>query len=108
MKQYPWAKVFRSKTPPDAIDLLAKLLCYTPEHRLKPLEACAHPFFDELRDPNFKLPRGGTPPPLFNFTEEEQKAAGPLLSKLLPECAGASGPPTAADADALVPEPEAE
>jgi serine/threonine protein kinase len=49
VKQYPWAKVFRSKTPPEAIDLLSKMLCYTPDTRLKPLEACAHPFFDELR-----------------------------------------------------------
>lgn len=49
VKQYPWAKVFRSRTPPEAIDLLSKMLCYTPDTRLKPLEACAHPFFDELR-----------------------------------------------------------
>jgi serine/threonine protein kinase len=93
VKQYPWAKVFRSKTPPEAIDLLSKLLCYTPEDRLKPLAACAHPFFDELRDPNFKLPRGGSPPPLFNFTEEEIKEAGPLLPSLLQReaSAGAGG-----------------
>ena len=49
VKQYPWSKVFRSKTPPEAIALLSKMLCYTPDTRLKPLEACAHPFFDELR-----------------------------------------------------------
>ena len=49
VKQYPWAKVFRSKTPDEAIDLLSKMLCYTPATRLQPLEACAHPFFDELR-----------------------------------------------------------
>lgn len=31
------------------------------------LEACVHPFFDELRDPNTRLPNGRPLPPLFNF-----------------------------------------
>jgi hypothetical protein len=31
------------------------------------LEACIHPFFDELRDPNCHLPNGRPLPPLFNF-----------------------------------------
>ena len=31
------------------------------------LEACVHPFFDELRDPNCRLPNGRPLPPLFNF-----------------------------------------
>lgn len=31
------------------------------------LEACIHPFFDELRDPNTRLPNGRPLPPLFNF-----------------------------------------
>lgn len=92
VKQYPWAKVFRSKTPPEAIDLLSKLLCYTPETRLKPLAACAHPFFDELRDPNFRLPRGGAAPPLFNFTEEEIQAAGPELMASLRQHGGSAEP----------------
>lgn len=34
------------------------------------LEACAHPFFDELRDPNGRLPNGRPFPPLFNFKQE--------------------------------------
>lgn len=34
------------------------------------LEACAHPFFDELRDPNARLPNGRSFPPLFNFKQE--------------------------------------
>ena len=58
VKQYPWAKVFRSKTPDEAIDLLSKMLCYTPATRLQPLEACAHPFFDELRGARPPLPVG--------------------------------------------------
>lgn len=31
------------------------------------LEACVHPFFDELRDANARLPNGRPLPPLFNF-----------------------------------------
>jgi len=31
------------------------------------VEACIHPFFDELRDPNARLPNGRPLPPLFNF-----------------------------------------
>jgi hypothetical protein len=34
------------------------------------LEACAHPFFDELREPNARLPNGRALPPLFNFKQE--------------------------------------
>lgn len=31
------------------------------------LDAITHPFFDELRDPNSRLPNGRPLPPLFNF-----------------------------------------
>ena len=31
------------------------------------LDALIHPFFDELRDPNTRLPNGRFLPPLFNF-----------------------------------------
>lgn len=31
------------------------------------LEVLIHPFFDELRDPNTRLPNGRFLPPLFNF-----------------------------------------
>ena len=33
------------------------------------MEAIAHPFFDELRDPETKLPSGNPLPELFNFTQ---------------------------------------
>jgi len=63
-------KVFRPRTPPEAIELVSRLLEYTPSSRITPLEACAHNFFDELRDPNTRLPNGRDLPPLFNFTEQ--------------------------------------
>jgi hypothetical protein len=34
------------------------------------LEACVHPFFDELRDPTTRLPNGRPLPPLFNFKSQ--------------------------------------
>lgn len=63
-------QVFRPRTPPEAIALCSRLLEYTPTARLTPLEACAHSFFDELRDPNIKLPNGREKPSLFNFTTQ--------------------------------------
>jgi glycogen synthase kinase 3 beta len=67
-------KVFR-KADNNAIDLISKLLEYTPTQRLSAIEAMVHPFFDELRDPSTKLQdsrhaNGGSRdlPELFNFT----------------------------------------
>jgi protein brassinosteroid insensitive 2 len=37
------------------------------------LDACAHSFFDELREPNARLPNGRPFPPLFNFKHEVSK-----------------------------------
>lgn len=62
-------QVFRARTPPCAILLVSRLLEYTPSARITPLQACAHPFFDELREGNLRLPNGRDLPPLFNFTE---------------------------------------
>ncbi|TDH65930.1 hypothetical protein CCR75_008434 [Bremia lactucae] len=85
IKAHSWSKIFRSRTPPDAIDLLSKMLVYDPKddwalngvlmscmnRRVKPLEATAHPFFDELRQKGLKLPDDSPAPPLFDFTMEE-------------------------------------
>lgn len=63
-------KVFRPKTPPEAIELASRLLEYNPTARFTPLEACAHKFFDELRDPGVRLPSGKDLPLLFNFSQQ--------------------------------------
>ena len=44
VKAHPWSKVFRARTPPEAIDFVARFLQYVPERRMKPLEALDHPF----------------------------------------------------------------
>ncbi|XP_069695253.1 glycogen synthase kinase-3 beta-like isoform X2 [Periplaneta americana] len=95
IKSHPWQKVFRARTPPEAIDLVSRLLEYTPSSRISPLQACAHTFFDELRETNTRLPNGRELPPLFNFTEQELSIQPSLNSVLLPrhaqEGSGAGG-----------------
>ncbi|KAK8397239.1 hypothetical protein O3P69_004744 [Scylla paramamosain] len=84
IKSHPWQKVFRQRTPEDAINLVSRLLEYTPSARITPLQACAHKFFDELRDPNTRLPNNRELPPLYNFTEQEIKIQPELNTKLIP------------------------
>lgn len=84
IKAHPWQKVFRARTSPEAIDLVSRLLEYTPSARITPLQACAHGYFDELREPGMKLPSGKDLPPLFNFTEAELKIQPTLNSQLIP------------------------
>ncbi|KAK4406853.1 Phosphoribosylamine--glycine ligase, chloroplastic [Sesamum angolense] len=64
---HPWHKVFQKRLPPEAVDLVCRFFQYSPNLRCTALEACIHPFFDELRDPNTRLPNGRPLPPLFNF-----------------------------------------
>lgn len=79
-----WKKVFRSKTPEEAMDFIGSTLAYSPARRVKPLDGCAHAFFDELRDPNTRLPNGNVLPPIFDFTEHELNSNPELLQKLIP------------------------
>jgi len=86
IKAHPWHKVFRNKAPPQAVDLVSKFLRYKPESRLDPFEALTHPFFDELREQNARLPNSKPLPPLFNFTDDELKMVVKkgLVKKLIP------------------------
>ena len=71
IKAHHWNSIFKHKTPPDAIDLVGKLLVYSPERRLTPIDALCHNFFDELRHKDTRLPNGNSLPDLFQFTKEE-------------------------------------
>lgn len=85
VKPHPWPKVFRGRTPSEAVDLVSRLLQYVPEKRLRPLDALAHPFFAELRDPGVRLPGNKPlPPALFQFTEEEMNVNAELVRSLIP------------------------
>lgn len=70
IQPHPWNRVFADDTPALAIDLVSKMLVYTPTTRALPLQVCSHPFFDELRElyadgsSEIKLP------PLFDFSPE--------------------------------------
>ncbi|KAJ8638912.1 hypothetical protein MRB53_015606 [Persea americana] len=85
IKAHPWHKIFHKRMPPEAIDLASRLLQYSPNLRCTALEACAHPFFDELRGPNSRLPNGRPLPFLFNFEHELSSASPDLINKLIPE-----------------------
>ncbi|RZC62634.1 hypothetical protein C5167_024410 [Papaver somniferum] len=55
-------------------------------HPWHELEACVHPFFDELRDPSTRLPNGSPLPALFNFKPQELSGISPhILGRLIPE-----------------------
>ncbi|KAG5565704.1 hypothetical protein RHGRI_001576 [Rhododendron griersonianum] len=86
IKAHPWHKIFHKRIPSEAVDLVSRLLQYSPNLRCTALEACAHPFFDDLRQPNASLPNGQPLPPLFNFTPKELAAASlELCRQLIPE-----------------------
>ncbi|KAE8685105.1 Shaggy-related protein kinase theta [Hibiscus syriacus] len=86
IKVHPWYKIFNRRIPPEAVDLVSRLLQYSPNLHCTPLEACAHPFFDDLRDPTACLPNGRALPPLFNFTDQELAGAtDELRQRLIPE-----------------------
>jgi len=86
IKAHPWNKVFRSRTSPEAIDLATRILQYDPLRRVTPMEVCAHPFFDELRQSSTRLPSGRSLPDcLFNFSPAELSHLSPeLYDKLIP------------------------
>ncbi|XP_028769068.1 shaggy-related protein kinase theta isoform X1 [Neltuma alba] len=86
IKAHPWHKVFHKRMPSEAVDLVSRLLQYSPNLRCTALEACAHPFFNDLRDPNVCLPNGRPLPPLFDFTAQELAGApAELRHRLIPE-----------------------
>lgn len=85
VRPLPWSRVFRSHTPPEAIDLIAETLKFAPTQRIVALDALTHPFFDELREAQTLLPNGKPLPPLFDFSDtERQYMSLSLLQRLIP------------------------
>ncbi|KAK4768823.1 hypothetical protein SAY86_026973 [Trapa natans] len=86
IKAHPWHKIFQKRMPPEAVDLVSRLLQYSPNLRCSALDALIHPFFDELRDPTTRLPNARFLPPLFNFKSHELKGVPvDVIKKLIPE-----------------------
>merc|ERR1712217_900746 len=73
IKPHPWHKVFRSRTSPEAVDYVSKLLVYDPKIRPSGLECCTHALFDDIRDQNCRISNSKPlPEGLFVFSKEEQ------------------------------------
>ncbi|XP_074263271.1 shaggy-related protein kinase theta-like [Silene latifolia] len=86
IKAHSWHKMFNKRMPPEAVDLVSRLLQYSPNLRCTALDACAHHFFDDLRQPNACLPNGKPLPPLFNFTTQElAHATQEVRDRLIPD-----------------------
>ncbi|XP_031130756.1 shaggy-related protein kinase kappa-like [Ipomoea triloba] len=86
IKPHPLHKIFQKQLPPEAFDLVYRFFQYSPHLRCTALEACLHPFFDELKDPNTRLPNHRPLPPLFNFKPQELTGLPPeTVHRLIPE-----------------------
>jgi len=80
-----WSYFFKDVIPVDALDLVSKLLVYSPGQRLKPIEALIHPFFDELRNPSLYTSPHNRIPNLFDFFKEEIEVTNPeIVEQLVP------------------------
>jgi len=73
IKKHPWEKLFPRDTPVSVIDLISKMLRYTPTHRILPLESLCHHFFDSLRQNNTNP--GGPISSYFDFSASELESA---------------------------------
>ncbi|KAI8881729.1 Pkinase-domain-containing protein [Backusella circina FSU 941] len=89
IKAHPFAKVFKSRAPPAAIEFAGLMLQYEPKKRVTAIDALSNSYFDELRDPNVKMANGRDLPKLFDFSHHEggkiELSIRPdLISKLVP------------------------
>ncbi|KAJ2616894.1 glycogen synthase kinase 3 [Coemansia sp. RSA 1365] len=85
IRPHPFSRIFRNRPSAEAIDLITKLLDYTPTKRLSSIQAMTHPFFDELRDPNTKLHNGQDIPELFDFSVDELSVDPSQIPALIPQ-----------------------
>lgn len=70
--------------PPDAIDLLSKLLTYDPAQRLTAKQMLMHPFFSELYDPEYDQQLiEGEPINYYDFEFEQYMLNMDIIRELL-------------------------
>lgn len=50
IKPFQWSRLFKNTVDILAIDLIAKVLVYSPKERFSPLECLMHPYFNEIRN----------------------------------------------------------
>ena len=65
------------------ISLLERVLVFDPTKRIDPYEALAHGYFDELRDPDLRLPNGNLIPDLMDFSPEERSFCKPEIMSII-------------------------
>ncbi|GJY82208.1 shaggy-related protein kinase epsilon-like protein [Tanacetum coccineum] len=82
IKAHPWHKIFHKRMPPEAVDLVSRLLQYSPNLRCT-AACCSTPSFEPLRDPSTRLPNAAMCHP-YQFTKLKG-ASTELLAKLIPE-----------------------
>ncbi len=63
--------------------MIFALLKFDPKERVSAMEALAHPFFDELRDINTKLPNGKRIDYIFELSVEEMGAVPPRIVRAI-------------------------
>ncbi|KAL0085896.1 glycogen synthase kinase GKS2 [Phycomyces blakesleeanus] len=85
IQPYSLQKLFRWRTPPEAVDLMSRTLVYNPTIRHTAIKLLVHPFFDELRHPDTRLGNGKSLPPLFDFSSQELSVDSELFNMLVPE-----------------------
>jgi glycogen synthase kinase 3 beta len=85
IRPHPFSRVFRNRASQDAIDFIPSLLDYTPTSRLTAVEAMAHTYFDDLRDPNATYTETQPLPELFNFSQQELMVQPEVNHRLVPE-----------------------
>ena len=66
------------------IDLLTKILTYSPDDRIEPIDALQHPYFDSLKQTKLKI-NGKEVCDLFDFTEYELGGQDRLRQTLVPK-----------------------
>lgn len=79
-----WPAIFKQGTNAEVIDLVSKVLVYYPNKRLKAIEVAGHEFYNELRDPNTKIPAEYDPENLFQLTREELELNPAMEARLTP------------------------
>eukprot|EP01069_Polyplicarium_translucidae_P008849 Polyplicarium_translucidae@DN3265_c0_g2_i4.p1 len=77
------AAVFHD-TPPDGVAILEGFLRYDPTERITASEALSHAFFDELFDPNLRLPpNDAVPPDFLGFSELELNSMSDAAKEIM-------------------------
>ncbi|KIH64982.1 hypothetical protein ANCDUO_04698 [Ancylostoma duodenale] len=85
VKRIPWEKLFKGKSLQSAVSMLSTVLRYDPSARSYAIEALAHPFFDELRNPDLEeMPNGKLMPRIFDWLEREVNIRPDLNRKIFP------------------------